>query len=85
MCPLRRNVDISDQNRAAFYVATHEAVMTHGRLQLHSASEAKGEHIKFRLLPDGRTHFEGSGTVVHPNSACSSALAATRSETCGGC
>lgn len=55
---------VTHQIRDAFYVATHEAVRTDGRLQIQAASEAKAEHARFMVLHDGRIYFEGSGAEL---------------------
>ena len=55
---------VTHQIRDAFYVATHEAVTTNGRLQILAASGAKAEHARFMVLHDGRILFEGSGAEL---------------------
>jgi phospholipid/cholesterol/gamma-HCH transport system ATP-binding protein len=54
---------VTHQIRDAFYVATHEAVRTNGRLQILESSAA-AEHAKFMVLHEGRIYFEGSGTEL---------------------
>ena len=52
------SIVVTHQIRDAFYVATHEAVSTHGRLQILAAS---AERARFMVLHDGQIYFEGSG------------------------
>jgi phospholipid/cholesterol/gamma-HCH transport system ATP-binding protein len=52
---------VTHQIRDAFYVATHEAASTNGRLQILDASV---EHARFMMLLDGRIYFEGSGAEL---------------------
>ena len=52
------SIVVTHQIRDAFYVATHEAVRTHGRLQILAAS---AERARFMVLHDGQIYFEGSG------------------------
>ena len=49
---------VTHQIRDAFYVATHRAMSTNGRLQILASS---AEHARFMVLHDGRIYFEGSG------------------------
>jgi phospholipid/cholesterol/gamma-HCH transport system ATP-binding protein len=55
---------VTHQIRDAFYVATHEAVSTDGRLQILAAGGAKAEHARFMVLHDGRIYFEGTGAEL---------------------
>jgi phospholipid/cholesterol/gamma-HCH transport system ATP-binding protein len=52
---------VTHQIRDAFYVATHEAVMTSGRLQILDTSV---ERARFMVLNDGHICFEGSGAEL---------------------
>ena len=52
---------VTHQIRDAFYVATHEAVTTHGRLEIVDAS---AERARFMVLHDGRIYFEGTGAEL---------------------
>jgi len=52
---------VTHQIRDAFYVATHEAVRTHGRLEILAAST---ERARFMVLHDGRIYFEGTGAEL---------------------
>jgi phospholipid/cholesterol/gamma-HCH transport system ATP-binding protein len=52
---------VTHQIRDAFYVATHEATRTDGRLQILSSS---AERAGFMVLHDGRIFFEGSGAEL---------------------
>ncbi|MGH9257657.1 MAG: ABC transporter ATP-binding protein [Vicinamibacterales bacterium] len=52
---------VTHQIRDAFYVATHEATNTTGRVQIRSASV---ERARFMVLHEGRIYFEGSGAEL---------------------
>jgi len=47
------------QIRDAFYVASHEAVVTSGRPQIVALAESMTEHTTFMVLHEGRIHFDG--------------------------
>jgi phospholipid/cholesterol/gamma-HCH transport system ATP-binding protein len=49
---------VTHQIRDAFYVATHEAVRTNGRLEIRDAG---AERATFLVLHEGRIFFEGTG------------------------
>jgi phospholipid/cholesterol/gamma-HCH transport system ATP-binding protein len=49
---------VTHQIRDAFYVATHEARTTGGRVEI---VEADTERARFMVLHEGRIYFEGSG------------------------
>ena len=55
---------VTHQIRDAFYVATHEAVTTNGRMQILPTSREKAEHARFMVLHDTRILFEGSGAEL---------------------
>jgi len=55
------SIVVTHQIRDAFYVATHEAVNTHDRLEIVSTS---AERATFMVLHDGRIYFEGSGAEL---------------------
>ena len=55
---------VTHQIRDAFYVATHEAASTNGRLQILATSGAKAERARFMVLHDGRISFEGSAAEL---------------------
>ncbi len=55
---------VTHQIRDAFYVATHEARMSDGELQIVDASEAKAAEARFMVLHDGRIHFEGTAAEL---------------------
>ena len=55
------SIVVTHQIRDAFYVATHEATSTDGRLEI-VATDA--EHARFMVLHDGHIYFEGSGTEL---------------------
>jgi phospholipid/cholesterol/gamma-HCH transport system ATP-binding protein len=52
---------VTHQIRDAFYVATHEATMTDGRLDIRPAAE---ERARFLVLHEGRIYFEGTGAEL---------------------
>jgi phospholipid/cholesterol/gamma-HCH transport system ATP-binding protein len=55
---------VTHQIRDAFYVATHEAVLAHGRVQILAVDEAKAGQTRFMVLHDGRILFEGNGAEL---------------------
>jgi len=55
---------VTHQIRDAFYVATHEAARTNGRLQILATDGAKAERARFIVLHDGRISFEGSAAEL---------------------
>jgi phospholipid/cholesterol/gamma-HCH transport system ATP-binding protein len=58
------SIVVTHQIRDAFYVATHEAVRTNGRLQILPADEAKAAEAGFMLLHEGGIQFEGSAAEL---------------------
>ena len=58
------SIVVTHQIRDAFYVATHEAVRTDGRLQILVANEAKAEQASFMVLHEGRIYFEGTAAAL---------------------
>jgi phospholipid/cholesterol/gamma-HCH transport system ATP-binding protein len=58
------SVIVTHQIRDAFYVATHEAVRTHGALQVLDVGEAAAERAEFMVLYQGRIHFHGSAAEL---------------------
>jgi len=55
---------VTHQIRDAFYVATHEAASTNGRLQILATDGAKAERARFMVLHDGRICFDGSAAEL---------------------
>jgi phospholipid/cholesterol/gamma-HCH transport system ATP-binding protein len=55
------SIVVTHQIRDAFYVATHEAMTTNGRVQILPAS---GERARFMVLHEGRIFFEGTGAEL---------------------
>ena len=55
------SIVVTHQIRDAFYVATHEATSTNGRLQILTTD---AELARFMVLHDGHIYFEGSGTEL---------------------
>jgi len=58
------SVLVTHQLRDAFYVATHEATRTGGRVSLALANDAKADEAEFIMLKDGRIHFEGNASEL---------------------
>lgn len=58
------SIVVTHQIRDAFYVATHEAVRTNGRVQILAAGGAKAERARFMVLHDGLILFDGSGAEL---------------------
>jgi len=58
------SIVVTHQIRDAFYVATHEAFMAEGRVQIREASEAKAEQARFLMLHEGRIYFEGGAAAL---------------------
>jgi phospholipid/cholesterol/gamma-HCH transport system ATP-binding protein len=59
------SIVVTHQIRDAFYVATHEAVRTSGKVQVLALTEAKAKHAGFMVLHDGRIYFDGSAAELH--------------------
>jgi phospholipid/cholesterol/gamma-HCH transport system ATP-binding protein len=55
---------VTHQIRDAYYMATHEATRTGGRLQIVNAAEARAAQVGFLVLHDGVIHFEGSAAEL---------------------
>ncbi len=55
------SIVVTHQIRDAFYVATHEALSTNGRLQILTVS---AERARFMVLYDGGIYFEGTGAEL---------------------
>jgi phospholipid/cholesterol/gamma-HCH transport system ATP-binding protein len=51
---------VTHQIRDAFYVATHQASRSNGRIQIASVPEAQTQPARFMVLHEGRIQFEGS-------------------------
>jgi len=58
------SVVVTHQIRDAFYVATHKAVHTDGRLQILAADENEIENATFMVLHEGRIQFDGSAAEL---------------------
>jgi len=58
------SIVVTHQIRDAFYVATHEALRTDGRLEIVEADETKTAQAEFMVLHNGRIHFQGSATEL---------------------
>jgi len=55
---------VTHQIRDAFYISTHQAARTNGRVQITAAAAAGAEHAGFMVLHEGRIFFEGSGAEL---------------------
>ncbi len=55
---------VTHQIRDAFYVATHEASRSNGRVQISPANDPTEQNARFMVLHDGRIHFEGSAAEL---------------------
>jgi phospholipid/cholesterol/gamma-HCH transport system ATP-binding protein len=55
---------VTHQIRDAFYVATHGAVRSDGRIQVVAADPAAEGHATFMVLHDGRIQFEGTAAEL---------------------
>jgi phospholipid/cholesterol/gamma-HCH transport system ATP-binding protein len=58
------SVVVTHQMRDAFYVATHEAVRTNGRVQIQEVAQPQPRHAQFMVLHEGRIHFEGTAAEL---------------------
>jgi phospholipid/cholesterol/gamma-HCH transport system ATP-binding protein len=58
------SIVVTHQIRDAFYVATHEALRTNGRMEIVPVPDAKAGRASFMVLHDGRIPFEGSATEL---------------------
>ena len=54
------SIVVTHQIRDAFYVATHKAVDTGGRVDVVPSSEITGHRATFTMLKDGGIYFDGS-------------------------
>jgi phospholipid/cholesterol/gamma-HCH transport system ATP-binding protein len=61
-------IAVTHQIRDAFYVATHEAVSTAGRVQIVSAAESTTERTMFMVLHEGRIRFHGNAAELRASS-----------------
>jgi phospholipid/cholesterol/gamma-HCH transport system ATP-binding protein len=55
---------VTHQMRDAFYVASHEARLEHGRARVVSIPESGGTRARFMVLHGGRICFEGSAAEL---------------------
>ena len=53
------SIVVTHQIRDAFYIATHRAIRTDGRIRIVSAEESADAPAEFMVLHDGRIHFQG--------------------------
>lgn len=58
------SIVVTHQIRDAFYIATHAAVRTAGRVQVACADETKAAQAEFMVLHDGRIHFHGGASEL---------------------
>lgn len=54
------SIIVTHQLRDAFYIATHEAIESPGRIEVREAGPTKSADTSFLMLKDGRIGFEGS-------------------------
>jgi phospholipid/cholesterol/gamma-HCH transport system ATP-binding protein len=57
-------IAVTHQIRDAFYVASHHAVWSGGRVQIVPADETTIQHATFMVLHDGRIQFSGSANQL---------------------
>jgi phospholipid/cholesterol/gamma-HCH transport system ATP-binding protein len=57
-------IAVTHQIRDAFYIASHEAVRTAGRVQILSADETTIQRATLLVLHDGRIQFQGSAAEL---------------------
>jgi ABC-type transporter Mla maintaining outer membrane lipid asymmetry ATPase subunit MlaF len=55
---------VTHQIRDAFYVATHQAVRTEGRMAVLPLTGGQASRADFMVLHDGRICFEGTGSEL---------------------
>ena len=55
---------VTHQIRDAFYVATHEAVQTNGKVEIVDADPERAAAFEFMLLANGRIHVQGSAAAL---------------------
>jgi phospholipid/cholesterol/gamma-HCH transport system ATP-binding protein len=55
---------VTHQIRDAFYVATHEASRSNGRVQIAPVNHPEDQHARFMVLHDGRIQFEGTASEL---------------------
>ena len=58
------SIVVTHQMRDAFYVASHQAAPSNGRMQIQSATRADATHVSFLVLNEGRVWFEGSAEAL---------------------
>jgi len=58
------SIVVTHQIRDAFYVATHEAVLDNGRLEMIAADKAKTDRAEFMVLHEARICFDGSAAEL---------------------
>ena len=58
------SIVVTHQIRDAFYVATHEAVLNNGRLEMIAADKAKTDRAEFMVLHEARICFDGSAAEL---------------------
>ena len=58
------SIVVTHQLRDAFYVATHEAILENGQVQIVQADRGKCAETEFLMLKDGDVVFEGNATEL---------------------
>lgn len=57
-------IAVTHQIRDAFYIASHEAIRTNGRVEIVPAEEITRRHATFMVLYDGRIQFQGTAAEL---------------------
>lgn len=58
------SIVVTHQIRDAFYVATHKAVQTGGRVEIVPSEDTTAQRASFMVLKDGRIYFDGSAAEL---------------------
>jgi phospholipid/cholesterol/gamma-HCH transport system ATP-binding protein len=58
------SIVVTHQLRDAFFVATHEAVRDHGKIEIVPADAQKSDEAEFIMLKDGVIEFEGNAAEL---------------------
>ena len=56
------SIVVTHQIRDAFYVATHQAIRTDGRMKVVPLNDGQASRADFMVLHEGRIYFEGSAS-----------------------
>jgi phospholipid/cholesterol/gamma-HCH transport system ATP-binding protein len=58
------SIVVTHQIRDAYYIATHEAVLENGKLDIRTVPDTENRHARFMVLHEGRIHFEGNAAEL---------------------